>query len=213
MAKQQEKIDGLTQAQMDMIPDYVERYNKKSLAFGETDKAKAEAAVIALYNHMSKTESRYKPNPQIVWEGGVFAGAKKAAQLAKGDDNVTPEEIAAQADTASFGTFEAYWLSTYKFISDQLESKKDDLIEIVDVIVSECGVFWTFEDLVVMTPRPTMVNVVDGKIHNEEGPAIEFPNGEKIYALRGEFKNSLMDVLLQMKVDSTEKMEKTEEEA
>lgn len=203
----EEAMDQLTPEQQAKIPEYVERFNKMSLSCGQTDRAAAEAAIKRLYAYMNKVESRYSPNPEIEWADGVFAGAKLSAQHAKGDVNVTPEEIHAQADSASFGSFEAYWVSTYSFIANEMNVKKDELIDIVEEIVTHCGVFWTFEDLVVMTPKPEVISVVDGKISNTQGPAIKWPNGEAIYAFNGDHKSNLMEVALAQRASETKKLE------
>lgn len=207
-----QETDALTQEQMDKIPEYVERYDKMSLACGETNRPAAEKAIKDLYNFLSKTESRYKPNPAVTWVGGVLEGAKAAAQLVKGDPDVSPEEISAQADTASFGTFEAYWLATYDFIATEMEHKKDELVEIVKDVVTHCGTFWTFEDEVIMSPRPLVIRVKNNKIHAEDGPAIEYPNGEKIFAFEGDFKTSLMEIAMQARARRADNLSKANSE-
>ena len=126
-------------------------------------------------------------------------GAKIAAQYAKGDVNVTTEEIQAQANMASYGSFEAYWVSVYAFIAEQLPVEKDELIDIVLAIIEDCGVYWTFDDLVVLTPKPSEIHFLDNKLHNPNGLALAYANGDGIYALNGVQKQSLMDLVLSAK--------------
>jgi hypothetical protein len=202
----------LSQEQIDKIPQYVEKFNSLTIKSGNTDKAKAEAAITRLYNHLSKTDEKFKKDPEIVWADGPHAGAKLAAQYAKGDVNVTQDEIVQQADTASFGTFEAFWVSTYSFIAKEVDKSKDVLIDIVEDVVTHCGVFWTFEDLVVLTPIPTKIHIKDDKLHNENGPCVEYPNGEAVFAINGEYKDSLMSVAIANRAARAEKLNKGETE-
>lgn len=201
-------INKLTKAQEAKIPEYIERFEKIGLSTEPTDKAKAEAALKRCYEYLSKTHS-FKPNPEIIWADSPMAGAKIAAQCAKGDENVTEAEIQEQASLASYGSFEAYWVATYVFIAEQLlPNNKDEAIQIVLDLVENCGVYWQFEDLVVVTPKPKAIHLNDKKLHNLEGLALEYPNGDGIYAIDGKRKNSLMEVMLEQKCSAEPKTKK-----
>ena len=197
----EQKIEKLTKEQEAMIPVYLERFQKIVLSTEPTNREKAEAAIRRSYNYLSKIkEYNYKPNPEIVWCESPMAGAKLAAQFTKGDENVTQAEIQAQASLASFGSFEAYWVATYAFIAEQLlPEKKDELIDIEMEIAQECGIYWQFEDLVVLTPKPKVIKLKDKKLHALDGMALEYPNGDGIYAVNGKRKNSLMEVVFEAK--------------
>lgn len=202
-------IDKLTPEQEAMIPVYLERYRELSVSCGETDRVAAEKAVRASYVHIHNTNQSCAKDPEFVWADGPAAGAKLAAQYAKGDLNVTTAEIQAQASMASYGSFEAYWVSTYAFVAEQLPVKKDELVDIAIDIVKHCGVFWTFQDIVVMTPKPVVIEMKNQKLHSTTGPALKYPNGEAIYAFDGEIKGSLMEIAIMARVEET----KAEKEA
>lgn len=174
-----EKISKLTKEQEAMIPVYLERYREIGLSTRVTDRAKAEDAIKRAYAYLKHGE------PTIIWAESPFKGAKIAAQLAVGTDDVTKEQIAEQASKASYGSFEAYWVSFYAFIGEQLPVNKDELLDIVKDIVAENGVYWTFEDTVVLTDKPCKIEMVDGKLHCEDGKALEYRDGSGIYALNG----------------------------
>lgn len=192
-----QQINELTPEQEAKIPEYRERFLKIGLSTEPTDKAKAEEAIRRSYAYLHKTDQKMcVPNPQFVWADSPKLGAKLAAQYAKGSEDVTPEEIKEQADMASYGSFEAYWVSTYSFIANELDVEKDELTDIVTEIVQHCGVYWTFEDVVVVTPKPSKI-VMDGeKLSCTTGPALEYANGEGIYAYKGDRKGSLMEVVM-----------------
>lgn len=185
-----EKISKLTKEQEAMIPVYLERYRAVGLSTTPTDRPKAEAAIRAAYKYLKLKD------PEILWAPSPFKGARMAAELVKGNSNVTKAEISEQASKASYGSFEAYWVSFYAFIGEQLPVKKDELLDIVKEIVADCGVYWTFEDTVVLTDKPVTINMVDGKLHKEDGRALEYSDGTGIFALNGVRYGTLTELKL-----------------
>lgn len=194
-------IDKLTDKQRAKIPDYVDRFLKIGLSTEPTDKIKAEAAVRLSYEYFHKLNNSCVAAPEFIWAESPMKGAILAAQHAKGDVNVTTPEVQEQANKASYGSFEAFWVSTYAFIAGELAVKKDELTDIAISIVTECGVYWNFEDLVIMTPKPTEIHMKDKRLHNEKGPALLYPNGDGVYAIDGSVKGSLMEVILAARVE------------
>ena len=201
-------ISELTPAQEAQIPVYRERFRQLGLSTEPTDRAKAENAIKRAYAYLSKTGTEQE-NPEIVWADSPMKGAILAAQYAKGDVKVTPKEVQEQASAASYGSFEAYWVSVYVFIAEQLPVKKDELADIALDIVTNCGVYWTFDDLVVLTPKPTKIEMKDSKLHSTSGMALEYPDGEGIYAINGDVKSSLMECAIAARNAETKVNEET----
>lgn len=185
-----EKINSLTKEQEDQIPVYLKRYEEIGLSTRPTDRVKAEAAITAAYTALGMAV------PELVWRASPYAGAILAAQLHKGSMDVSKEEIADQATKASYGSFEAYWVSFYAYIGEQLPVEVDKMLRIVQDIVDECGVYWTFEDIVVLTDKPTKICMKDDMAHSEDGKAIEYSDGSGLYAYRGVRYASLTEIKL-----------------
>lgn len=194
--EENKQITELTEEQKAKIPEYRERFRQIAISTEPTNKAKAEAAILRSCEYLHKKDPSHDKVVEFVWADDPIAGAKLAAGYAKGDADVTQEEVRAQAELASYGSFEAYWVSTYSFIANELPVEKDDLHEIVTDIVKECGVFWKFKGLFVMTPKPCEIHMKEDKLHNTEGMAIRYANGTGIYAYNGERKGSLMEVVM-----------------
>lgn len=184
-------IDSITKEQEAMIPTYLERYLAIGLSTEPCNHEKAEKAIKESYGYLKLQE------PTFMWADSPFEGARLAAQLAKGDENVTNQEIFDQIRRASFGSFEAYWVSFYAFIAEQLPVKKDNLIDIVNDIVKNCGVYWTFEDIVVMTEKPVAIHMKDNKLHNPSGLALEYKDGTGVFAVEGKSYPSLLDMTIE----------------
>lgn len=180
-------IDKLTKEQEEQIPVYLDRYLKVGMSTEPCDRVKAEAALKASYKYMKL------PEPEIVWADSPMQGAVLAAQFAKGSLDVTKAEISDQAGKASYGSFEAYWVAFYAFIAEQLPVKKDELIDIVKEIVQNCGVYWTFKDLIVVTEKPIEIHMVNQKLHNEDGLAVKYKDGHGVFMIDGKRCRSLLE--------------------
>lgn len=189
-------INSITPEQEAKIPEYLERYLKIGTSTTPCDRVKAEAAVSACYAYLKYAQ------PKFVWADSPYAGAKLAAQLAFDRQDVTQQEIQDQRPKASFGSFEAYWVSFYAFVAEQLPVTKDNLIDIVKEVVENCGVYWTFEGMVVMTEKPIALHFKDKKLHNPNGLALEYKDGTGVFAIEGKPYPSLLDMTIQSEVDT-----------
>lgn len=197
-------ISELTLEQQDKIPIYREKFRKIGLSTTPTNKKKAEEALSRLYEYLNKKDPvTWKKDPEFVWAKSPYEGAVLTAQFAKGDENVTEDEIRAQADNASFGSLDAYWVSTYSFIANELPVEVDELHKIVTEIIEECGIYWTFSDLVVVTTKPTKICIENDQLHSIDGMALQYENGDGVYVYRGEKKGSLMEVVMANRNEKT----------
>lgn len=189
------KIDKLTPEQEAKIPYYLDKYLEISMSVTPCDRAEAERAVTDSYLYQKL------PPPKFEWYDSPKQGAKRAAQLAEGTDNPTKDQIREQASKASYGSFESYWVAFYDFIVSELPVEKDALIDIVKRIVTNCGVYWTFEDVVVMTEKPTFIGFKDNKLHNDNGPAIAYKDGSGVFSSEGTPYPSLLEMSIKKAED------------
>jgi hypothetical protein len=222
-----EKIDKLTPEQEKMLPVYEKRYLEIGLSTEPCDRVKAEEALRESYDYLKLPQPK-----KIVWVDSPFVGAKLAAALAEGkktqllmdvapelavDPNCNPwngpietltiDEVRRQGDTASYGSFDAYWVSFYSFIAEQLPVKKDKLIEIVNKIIRDCGVYWTFDEVIIVSEKPKAIHLKDKKLHSLDGLALEYRDGSGLYAVNGSIKKSLMEVILAANYEENDKSE------
>jgi len=51
--------------------------------------------------------------------------------------------------------------------------------------ILKLGIIYTFDDVCIVSRKPTKTNHVNGKLHCEDGPAIEYADGFAIYMLNG----------------------------
>jgi hypothetical protein len=194
MVKEGKQIDFLTPEQEAKIAEYRERFKKMALNTEPVDRAKAEEAVKRLYAYLKQDE------PVFEWVDNPIEGAKRAAQEATGRLDVTAQEIRDQANYASYGSLEACYIAFFSFIQNELPVERHPLVDIAVSIVENCGVFWAFEGLVIMTERPKEIHLKDGQLHNTEGYALGYKDWG-IYAINGEIQKKLADVILKGMMD------------
>lgn len=180
-------INKLTDKQKAKLPEYVDKFLKIGMSTEPMDVKKAKDAITRSYAYMNLAP------PKFIIADSPFAGARIAAQLEFGREDVTRVEIASQHSSASYGSFEAYWVSFYSFCLNELGLPKNELIDIVEDIVKNCGVYWTFKDVVVLTEKPTEIHMVDKKLHNPSGLALAYKDGTGLYSINGVSYKSLMD--------------------
>jgi hypothetical protein len=185
------KIAKLTKEQEEMIPKYLETYLSIGLSTEPCDRAKAEAAITEIY------AIKGLKKPEFIWADSPFQGTVLAAQVLKGDSKVTSKEVQEQASKASYGSFEAYWVSFYAFISEQLPVETHPLMSPVIEVVKNCGLYWTFEDLVILTEKPVEIHMKDKKLHNPDGLALKYRNGDGIFAVNGTVYKSMLDMAVE----------------
>lgn len=193
-------IDRLLPEQEAKIPFYVEKWLKIGLNTEPCNRVEAEKAFRDVYDYLNKNGSAL----EFRWVDSPYQGAKMAAQEAKGSMDVTVQEIRDQASQASYGSFEAYWVSLYDFISNELPIKPNPLYDITARITMHSGIYWTFEDLVIISERPVEIHIQDNRLHNVNGLAIKYKDGSGLYAYKGERKESLLDVKLSALRDAAE---------
>ena len=196
-AKMSTKTDKLTSEQEAKIPEYLEKYMKIGLSTTPSNRPAAETAIIQSYAYQKL------PAPKFEWYDSPKQGARRAAELAEGSNFPTIDQIRDQASKASYGSFESYWVAFYDFIISELPVEKDPLIDIVKAIVADCGVYWTFEDIVVMTEKPVAIHLVNNRLHNPDGLALEYKDGTGVICLDGVRYGSLLEMMIKQATEMT----------
>lgn len=90
-----------------------------------------------------------------------------------------------QIHKAFYSQHEAGWLSFYSFFSRIGIESADRLSALIKVSQS-CGWVWFFENVAIITDRPTTLNRDEmNRLHCETGPAILYQDGFSIYSWHG----------------------------
>lgn len=85
----------------------------------------------------------------------------------------------------SYGNHDAYWISFYDFI-DKAGVKEGQALDPVRRLAETCGWWWPFEGICILTERPNVIKRDNrGRLHNETGMAVGYPDGWGLYAWNG----------------------------
>ncbi len=191
------RIDKLTPEQEAMLPGIQAEWIGYGLSTEPANRAQAEAGVIAAYE-----VANLKPPTHVIWLDSPMAGAVAAAVLAKFDEKapgsifpnlhdpdlkkqVTDQEIRAQLHHAVYGQHDAGWLSFYAaFLKLGLECCEK--LSGVMTVAQNSGWWWPFEDAVILTERPVLLERDNqGRLHAENGPALRYPDGFSLFSWHG----------------------------
>lgn len=160
-------IESLTPEQEAAIPGHVEKWQKIAFSTERVDPEKAKEAVTLMYQCAD-----LKPPKEFKFFDGPRDGLREA------------KKHGADIFSASFGSQDASWLSFYDFFQEHfgIVPKIRGLVE----TAKTCGWIWTFDELAIITDRPTEIKFDDrGLLHNEKGPSITYKDGLEVYSWHG----------------------------
>lgn len=208
------------------IPEFLDRFRKIGLDTSPTDKLKAEIAVTQLFAEINKQpgyENKLPVPTKFIHFANPFDAAAFAARLAlpenvrfaeaaqnlstlKEYENAmhpkmpTREQVKDQASKASYGSFESYWVAFYSFINNVVAKQKNPLVDRVEDVVKECGIYWGFKNpegtqcVIVMSEKPVEIHIKDEKLHNADGMAIRYSDGAGFYCIEGTPYRTLLEM-------------------
>lgn len=166
-------LDKLTPEQEAMIPVVRDKWIKIGLSTERADRKTAEEGVVMAYKEVGLT-----PPTNFVWAESPWEGVKIAAQVS---GKSTQEAI----NMAVWGNHEASWLAFYDFFGNCGIKGPERLAGLMKVAMS-CGWWWPFETTVILSERPSELHLdAEGRLHNESGMAIKYPDGWGFYVIHG----------------------------
>ncbi|MES2874469.1 MAG: hypothetical protein V4708_12150, partial [Bacteroidota bacterium] len=84
------------------------------------------------------------------------------------------------------GNLWAAWQSFYDFFNEEFNLDGLDKIRPTIELSKDVGWIFPYKDLCVLTEKPISLHLnANGRLHNEKGPCIEWPDGWNFYALNG----------------------------
>lgn len=92
-------------------------------------------------------------------------------------------------NTNFWGQQDSFWVSYYKFaeaIGVKNKEKDQILLDLFNDLCQSCGWLFCYENEILICNRPSKVNLNENRVlHCGSGPAMEFRDGFKIWALNG----------------------------
>lgn len=171
-----EKID-LNNEIAEKIEGAFTNYMKIGTSTEPTDRSKVEAAIRSIYKR-----DGIKMVPEIIWADGLEEARTILARAG-----------ALDSKTNLWGAMDIPCYARYEFAKDHLyggiatdAQEIEDNEELDDVMaLSSVWFWWPFEDCLVLDKPRTLRFDEAGELHCDNGPAIEFRNGEQLFFIHG----------------------------
>jgi hypothetical protein len=167
----------LTQKDIDSIPHYVKKWIDIGLSTGRANRPFIEEQVKEAYRVVG-----LEPPARIEWFDSPYAGGMRVKEL------IGKDKYSSIFSDVIYGQHDADWMAFYDFFDN---CENIDFKEIVKVyplmnISKECGWWWPFDEVAIMTERPTEVHLdQSNRLHGEAGPAIAYADGFAVYSWHG----------------------------
>ncbi len=184
--------------------EYTERFIKIILDTTPTNRERAEAAMLEVYDAFEKAR------PTFVWAKGpsecIELSAQHAFALPKGV-KATKQQRKDVMENATFGSLEAFWVSEFVFAKEVDKSTTAAQNKIADAglkMIKECGLMFCYDDICFMSPKPTTIRINEnGDPIGKDGDVIlEYAEeGTKGYLYKRGLYPSLAEVFLQKAAD------------
>lgn len=191
------------QQEVDKI-EFLKRYTEIGLNNNPTDKSCVEE-INLFYKELGEKEPHYiwveGPDDALITISALSTELPKdladwsdreidsGETLSRDLINAYAKATKTQYFSAIFGNGNAYWVLYLKF-GEHIGVKYDEanlrLLNIWDSLIRKCGWFYPFKNLCVVCDRPQVCLFDDNReLHCDNGPAIEFASGFKMYSLHG----------------------------
>ena len=203
-------ITELTKEQKELLPVY----EKRSMDIGlctdqmtEDDRKRVSELMLKVYDASTGVNSMIAPDLPIIrlFVKSPLSACKLIATIDKNPnvlqgytglesndefvENVLSQNEGEVASDSPFfsGNHETYWLQYGNYMNTELgvEFSQKENFDILLELSKLCGWIYTRKYYAVVCERPSEVNLENGVIHNENGPAIAYTDGYKLHALNG----------------------------
>ena len=140
---------------------------------------------LPIFEKMYEQYSAQYQEKDVVWNDDT-----KARMLSFISKAYTRSDVAEQRkqhfEKMLFGNHDASWLSFYDFFYQEFDLEcTHDLIPSFE-LAKVCGWWSPYEEAAFVQDRPCKISLNDRKVlHDLNGPAIEYPDGSKIYCIEG----------------------------
>lgn len=163
-------IESLTKEQEDALSVYRDKWIEIGLSTEPTD---YEASVKLISKLYSQQDLKVPTNFHLV--DGPLSAMEKLKEY----------DIKDGVSEFCYGSQDASWLSFYDFCLNELGVKGCDKILPLIELAKVCGWWSAYEDLVVIQHRPIVIKIENKLSHREDGPAIEYRDGCKVWMIDG----------------------------
>jgi len=170
-------IDTLTKEQEAQMDVYAKAGIENGLNTDRINQEEAQSIIDELYEHILE-----QTKVEVILCDSPYAAWKKVLELKKLDSS---EYVHPYIDGHLF----SYYFAFYDYMINVAGVKLDkDTLAKYNVFHNtiKLGNVYPFDDICIVAQKPTTINMVDGKLHCEDGPSIEYADKKgSVYSLNG----------------------------
>lgn len=172
-------LERLTDTQAAWLPVIRDEWVAIGLSTAPADRAAAEEGVRLAYD-----AAGLAPPSLVVWLRSPREGVVGASLLAQVRDQVWAQ-VRDQVYRCGYGLHDAGWLSFYAAVG-ACGVDAADRLRGLQTIARHAGWWWPFAGAVILSERPCRLSRDErGRLHAEDGPAIQYPDGWGVWAWHG----------------------------
>jgi hypothetical protein len=170
------EIKTLTAEEKILMEKYREEWHKLSLSTEPCNKELSEIAITKMYAKLKL------PKPTFHWHDSPLQAMLLINKMLNNETNK-------YIQTHLLGNQDSYWIAFYLFCRDIKIDFTEEQSEILDIwkdIALNCGWWYAYDTDCFCVQRPVDLHFNErGQLHNENGPAIGYRDGFKLYSVRG----------------------------
>ena len=195
-----EKIEKLTKEQEARFPEFVKKWTEIGLCTKPANRKEAEEGIRMAYAAAGLKE------PKIVWTTSPLASGLTRAIVQKHKDDIgaavkasvwasvrdsvwasVRDSVRASVGASGYGQHDANWIGFYNYFDEVLGLREQvSKLDGIKKITENSGWFLAHENICWISERHTVLRTDDrGRLHCEDGPALEYPDGWGIYSWHG----------------------------
>ena len=204
-------IEKLTKEQEDQLSFYRDKWLKIGLCTKPANRPKAEeslkkayrlagleepkqilwttsplcgAIVVSILKNEKLMKSIHKKAKAL--KTGAQVGAQVRAQVGDQVWDQVGDQVRAQVGTAIYGKEEAGWLGWVSYMRDVLKLVKETekMVGLIELSENASWIY-PYKNIAIISEKPKTINMLNGRLHCETGPSIEYPDGFRVYSLYG----------------------------
>jgi hypothetical protein len=185
------KITSLTPEQIAQIPAWAQKWVDIGLDCSPADFDRAEQAVLKCYDLINAPRPKQVLRVSSPW-AAIYEGSKANVKLQNGGKKASKKDLNAFIKANWFNyrgaQLWASWFSYVTFFRDVCDWENESLenFKLDEEIALSAGFVWWSDDVVAISDRPKRVSRdAGGRLHNENGKALEYRDGWGVYAWHG----------------------------
>lgn len=84
-----------------------------------------------------------------------------------------------------YGVHDSFWITFYQFFRKECDVKTETDLDPLAELSAKIGWWIPMDEMIIVTRKPLYIKMEQQRLHSRQGPAIEFADGMKVYAMNG----------------------------